>query len=278
MKLATKISLTTHLLIIVPVIIISTVAFSFIYQTIKSNTVDHIISTNNLKTNQVQSWISLNARRLEEMALSPSLRAYTKTLVSHDSGDAVYSEAWQKIISEYFSPRLWYGSFSEIFMLDIRNGTVLVSTNLEHIGHIESGQTYFTEGKLRTSIQGIYYSEELGKPAMTIATPVRDEQLETTGVIAGHLGLMELSDTLSLQSGLKLTEDTYLVNREGYFVTNPRFGRDYAMIRSVSTEGVDWDWPAVPGWLLTVIIREYPLSEPTAGCRCTAWSSLLRFM
>jgi signal transduction histidine kinase len=43
---------------------------------------------------------------------------------------------------------------------------------------------------------------------------------------------------MSAQSGLRLTEKTYLVNKSNFFVTEPSFGEGYTLKKTVRTEGV----------------------------------------
>jgi PAS domain S-box-containing protein len=57
-------------------------------------------------------------------------------------------------------------------------------------------------------------------------------------VLAGRLDLGELSKIMLLQSGKSLTPDTYLVNTFNYFVTEPRFGRNFVLKKAIRTEGV----------------------------------------
>ena len=57
-------------------------------------------------------------------------------------------------------------------------------------------------------------------------------------VLAARLNLKELSSIMEERSDLKATEDTYLVNPQNYFITEPRYGKEYALRKTVYTKGV----------------------------------------
>ena len=53
------------------------------------------------------------------------------------------------------------------------------------------------------------------------------------------LTLGELSEIMVQQSGKSKTLDTYLVNSFNFFVSEPRFGKDYILKKAVRTEGIE---------------------------------------
>jgi PAS domain S-box-containing protein len=238
MKLRNKLIITFLLLAIVPIMVMGILGFNTDRRVIIEEVENHLISTNILKGNEVDRWVDDNKNSLEELAQRPLIRAYTAILTLKESDSSSYSQAQADLLYSHLSPRLRYGGFFEIFIMNPLDGVIMISTDSQSIGENRAYQEYFTEGRENTHVEGVYYSVYLNQPALTIGTPIKDNEGELIGVIAGRLDLDELSRIMEQQSGLNQTEDTYLVNSSYYFVTEPVFGDGYAMRKTVKTEGV----------------------------------------
>ena len=239
MKLAPKLTILFLLLSIVPTAIVGYLAYENGRRTIVQETIDHLVSINIFKSNELKRWIEDNESSIEQLAQRPLVRQYAAVLAKHDTPDPAYHKAKGSIIEDHLKPRLKYGGFFELFVMCPRHGLISASTDEKQEGKYRDTYPYFIEGKSRTYVQGIYYSPVLEQPAMTISTPIKDKQGNLLGVLAGRLDLGELSKIISLQSGKSPTEDTYLVNTFNFFVTEPRFGQGYALKKAVRTEGVE---------------------------------------
>ena len=183
-------------------------------------------------------WIESNKTSIEELAQRPLVRRYAAVLASHDSSAPAYQQAHASLVAEHLLRRLRYGGFFELFVICPRHGIILASTDERQEGKFRETRPFFIEGKSRTFVQGVYYSPALEQPAMTIGTPIQDAQGNLIAVLAGRLDMGELSEIVGFQSTASSTEDTYLVNHFNFFVTEPRFGRGYALKKAVRTEGV----------------------------------------
>lgn len=73
---------------------------------------------------------------------------------------------------------------------------------------------------------------------MTIGTPLRQQNGDLVGVLAGHLDLAEMAEIVRHESGLSVTEETYLVNAFNLFVTEPELGAASVLKDTVHTDGV----------------------------------------
>jgi len=239
MKLAPKLTILFLLLAIVPTAIVGYFAYENGRRTIVQETIDHLISINLFKNNELKRWIEDNKSSIEELAQRPLVRHYAAVLTKHDTPDLAYHRAKVSIVEEHLKPRLKYGDFFELFLMCPRHGLISASTDERQEGKYRDFHPYFIEGKSHTYVQGIYYSRVLEQPAMTISTPIKDKQGNLLGVLAGRLDLGELSKIIALQTGKSPTEDTYLVNTFNFFVTEPRFGHDYALKKATRTEGVE---------------------------------------
>ncbi|KXK25643.1 MAG: hypothetical protein UZ01_03227 [Candidatus Brocadia sinica] len=112
-------------------------------------------------------------------------------------------------------------------------GSVTVSTREEEIGNDISKTDYFREGiQGNTFVSGIMPSEipltnefgqkELGMPTMFVSTPLKDTDGGIIGVVSVRVDVNNLNE-LMLSLNLGKTGETYLVNKDGYMVTESRF-------------------------------------------------------
>jgi signal transduction histidine kinase len=239
MKLAPKLTILFLLLSIVPTAVVGYLAYDNGRRTIVQETIDHLVSINIFKNNELKRWIEDNESSIEELAQRPLVKQYATVLAKHDTPDHAYHKAKGSIIEDHLKLRLKYGGFFELFLMCPRHGLISASTDEKQEGKYRDTYPYFIEGKSRTYIQGIYYSPALEQSAMTMSTPIKDKQGNLMGVLGGRLDLGELSKIIALQSGKSPTEDTYLVNTFNFFVTEPRFGQGYALKKAVRTEGVE---------------------------------------
>jgi len=124
-------------------------------------------------------------------------------------------------------------------MVRPEDGLVAFSTDQRQEEKNAKDQPYFKNGRTRSYVQNVYYSMALQQAAMTVATPVKNRRGELVAILAGHLNLAELSHIMQAGRQFSSTRDAYLVNRFNFFVTEPRFGKSYALKKSIHTHGVD---------------------------------------
>jgi len=239
MKLASRLTILFLLLSILPAAIVGYLAYENGRRTIVQKTIAHLVSISIFKSNELKRWIKDTENDIEQLAERPLVRQYATVLTAHDTPDRAYQDAKGSIIEDHLKPGLKYGGFFELFLMCPRDGLILASTDGKQEGKYRDTYPYFIGGKSHTYIQGVYYSTVLEEPAMTIGTPIKDKRGNLLGVLAGRLNLEELSKIISLQTGESPTEDTYLVNTFNFFITEPRFGKGYALKKAVRTEGVE---------------------------------------
>jgi len=240
MKLAQRLTILFALLAIIPVLIVGYLAYDNGRRAIEQNTNNHLVSTNMLKKSELNRWIDGSKRSLEQLAQRPLVRQYAAELASHESSDPAYSEARDSLVNDHLLPQMRIsGGFVELFVLCQSHGIVLASSDVLQEGKYRDNRPYYIEGKARTYVYGVYFTPALEQLALTIGTPIKDRQGNLVAVLAGRMDLGELSRIMSARSGLSLTEDTYLVNSFNFFVTEPRFGKDYPFKKTLRTEGVE---------------------------------------
>lgn len=115
-------------------------------------------------------------------------------------------------------------------------GLITVATAEEGVGNDISHMDFFKRAiQGHTFVSGVIPSEipltnefgekEPGMPTMFVSTPLRDRNGVVVGIVAIRVDVKALND-LMLSLKLGKTGETYLVNKDGYMLTESRFARD----------------------------------------------------
>ncbi|MHB1442794.1 MAG: cache domain-containing protein, partial [Candidatus Humimicrobiaceae bacterium] len=239
MKLAIKLSLLFALVSLISICIISYLTFDNGKIAIENEVTGHLIAINLLKEAEIERWLKDSENLIEILAKNTYFKDKLQgEILSHDPANPAHMAINRSMVKEILMPGIEEGSFFEFFIIRPSDGLVLISTDEKQESKYQSDQPYFINGKNKTFIQNVYYSMTIQQPAMTIGTPIKDRQGNLIAVLAGRLNLKEISKIMEKRSGLSQTEDTYLVNKFNFFITEPRFGKNYALEKTVYSEGV----------------------------------------
>jgi len=243
MKLKHKILLLFLCIAQLPVLLTGFLSYRISQKSLEQEIVSFLVGTNLLKSTRINHWIEDSVQDLEYVANLPFLK---EEFAEKKATRSPAGQNWQQPAAAgqlrhwlpYFQPLVSKGRFIELSLLSPADGIVLFSTDARQEGKIKEDAPYFLNGRDKTFVGNIAYSMTILQPSMVVSTPVKDQQGHLVAVLAGRLNLAELSSIMEERSGLRTTEDTYLVNSQNYFITEPRFGKDYALRKTVYTQGV----------------------------------------
>ncbi len=239
MRLSVKLFFLFWLFAMVPVMSLGYLSYDYSRDSITRMMTDHLVATNILKKAELDQWLLNNASVLEILAGLIALKGGIAAAIPvHDMGNPAHESFHKDIVEKFLRPVKDKSGFFELFILRKEDGLILLSTDPRQEGKYREHRLFFQKGKTSTFIENMYYSITLQRPAMTIATPIKDEQGNTIAVLAGRLDLVGLSEIMMRSSSKRSTEDTYLVNKFNFFITEPRFGKEFALKKSVHTQGV----------------------------------------
>jgi len=259
-NLRSRILLLFVLLAIVPVVIVGFLAYYTGRQSIEQVEINHLVSTNLMKSNELTRWIEGNQQSIEELAQRPLMVQYSATMATSDPADPSYYPARLSLEADHLRPRVKpVGGFIEMSVINADSGVILASSDDMQEGKYYANQRFFAEGKTHTYTQGVFYSLPLQQTTMIVSTPVSDRREDLVAVLAGRLDLRDLSLIMSAQSGLSQSEKTYLVNKSNFFVTEPSSGEGYALKKTVRTEGVQAGLSGSDGVAFYVDYRNIPV-------------------
>ena len=233
MKLATRLSLLFLMLAVIPSTIVGFIAYDNSRRIIESETVNRIISANAIERNAVDRWVRAKEQVLESAARNPNFIG----MIDAPASLNVRAEE-RKALELFLVPVIQEGGFSELFMLRAADGMTVFSSDAAQEGIYRQNEPYFTQGKTRTSVNNIFDPPLLNRQVMVISTPLRDKQDNVPAVLAARVNLVTLSAVMEPTGAVKQNEDSYLVNKFNIFATDPRFGQDYALNKSIYTQGV----------------------------------------
>lgn len=152
--------------------------------------------------------------------------------INNKSADAHQATAG---MTKYLKERLDINS--DIYALAVldKRGQIVASTNEKEIGLDESQDPYFTEAQKKEYVKDIYKSDTTGKIGYTISAPMKGEGGALLGVFVARFDVETLSAILANRTGMGNTGETYIVNKDGYIITESRFTKDAILNQKVDT-------------------------------------------
>lgn len=108
--------------------------------------------------------------------------------------------------------------YDELFLLD-REGRVALSTDPHREGESRRGEAYFARGLEGPTVQVRFCAAPAAEPLAIVAVPIRHQDGELLGVLAGRAGLQPLAQILRGRTGLGATGKAYLASASGILLT-----------------------------------------------------------
>ncbi|MCJ7624140.1 MAG: HAMP domain-containing protein, partial [Anaerolineaceae bacterium] len=186
----------------------------------------------------LDNWINSTRVNITTIAESPFIIEQA-ALLAAAPGSPQAQAAHDQLVKE-FQPSIHPETkFTEIFFIKAENAQVLASTDPSDEDKFKENLSFFINGKREPYVSEMYFSVILNQPTMTAAAPIIAADGRTLGVLAGQLDLDILNAIISLRTGLRQTDDAYLVNTIGLLATQPRFISDTATLKiTIKTEAV----------------------------------------
>jgi PAS domain S-box-containing protein len=238
MRLFTRLTLHFLALSILPLIVIGWLAYQYGRQTVVDVHLDHLQSTNLLKRDNLNRWVDNGKRFLESLAQRPLVRQYATALATQSPESEIYALAHNHLVGDHLVPNLLAGSFVTLTVIRGGDGRIIASTEPGLAGQSRAEEELFIQGRQGTYVDTVSHLPSKQSPALHFSTPILNEQGDTVAVLVGHADLAELSRIVMQRTGLSASIDTYLVNPDGYFVTDPLFATGVALRDTVQTQGV----------------------------------------
>ncbi len=193
---------------------------SFIYLGLRNarrQALDQLESLNVLKEQQIESWLrdlqfDMDAMLTEAYDIQRA-RIVSLWIELSNPRDA------QRSLRQRFRQEIERTHrFDEIFLLNLQ-GKVVLSTDEKMENTLHDQAAFFQQGSVRMYVHPFSDEPVWGGFVLLIAEPVTDATGEKVGVLVGRANLSRLEQIMAERAGLSDKGQTYLVSREGVFVT-----------------------------------------------------------
>lgn len=232
------------LLSVVTVSLVGFIAFIRAKETLQASVFERLNAVATLKADELNRWVNDQLRDVLFVAGLPIVQTQGEILLQQPAGSPAYQAAYQTLAENLNKIIAQKPGLQEIFILDLE-GTVIISTDLSHIGKSQASENYFQRGQnlifLASSyIQNVYISPTTNRPAMTIIVPFFNQAGQRLGLLAAHLYLERMNRIILNRTGLGQTGETYLVDSSYQFVSEARFRTQlFEFPQGVHTQGID---------------------------------------
>ncbi len=243
------------LMTMIPLLTVSIISYYNGRRAVEQRVIEQLTSIADLKKAELQDWIQ--ERLLDTRIISGNKfleAAFTSLLYIRRSMDSVDSMLQSDIGKAYYTRLLAYLNklksnykvYNEIYITDIANGEIIISTNEDNVGKIEQDILFFTDALRIKSlpVKDIHYSNYTDQICMTFFGPIQKTDPVTllgSNIMIGALLLrVNTKDSIEpmIQSwpGMGKTGETLLVRREGenvIFLNNLRHHKESALKFSI---------------------------------------------
>ncbi len=226
-----KISIKTNIILmlifftLLPFISLRIIAYPRIQSDLKTVIMDNLEIVGKKQAVLVSTW--MRERMKDVLVISDN--PYMANSVNLTRKDKEYAETFrylEMIVVEY--------GYMSAFVCN-EKGLVTIATIEENVGRDISKKDYFKQAlQGRTfatsvipseiSLVNEFDEEEIGVPTMFVSTPLKNEDESIIGVFTLRVHMGTLSNKMHSQKFGK-TGETYLVNKEGYMLSESRFTR-----------------------------------------------------
>jgi len=176
-----------------------------------------------MRSGELGRWIGGLERMVESIAQRPLVVDLAGELARQQRGEAERNPALAlQLLQVHLLPHLRAGgSFEALSIVDATEGRVLVSTDEGQEGRSSAGEPFFEaglEGTFVGDVRGVAGQEAL---EMHLATPIGEGETPHA-LLIGRVDLHVLDEIASHTQDDHETEDVFLVNGQGLFVTGLR--------------------------------------------------------
>jgi CheY-like chemotaxis protein/HAMP domain-containing protein/prefoldin subunit 5 len=218
-KVRTWLTLWLLALALLPLTISSIVIYFQRVEVIQQQRIIKLTTIRDLKVEQINSWLDEREGDLRVLSKDQEIEHITevRNKTRHTVEDQQYVATARGLLQRYI---ISYSQYSELFIIDAKNGKVILSTDQQYEGDSRKKDPYFTE-PLRSGnffIKDIYDSKVLNAPAMAFSIPIFDPEKEShiSAILVARVDLKKSIYKLLLdRTGMGKTGETMIVNKEG---------------------------------------------------------------
>lgn len=242
-NLTNRVANSFLLLSLVTLGIVGGVAFWNAREALKQAAFNRLSVAATLKEEQINNWFEDQERDFLLPTQFPDIQQNLKIILSAEPSDANRRAAYTVLSTYLTSVAKLKPNLQEVFVID-RSSRVILSTDKKHEGKYEvlASVTYLERVEPEDTFAPIFYASRLtGKPAVTLATPIRNAAGVRQGLLLAHLNLDRIDQIVRQRTGLGKSGETYLVGSlvsENTFISREE-PRAQKFAGGISSLGID---------------------------------------
>lgn len=227
-----KLSIFFLVLTFLPLVIMRLIVYPITFQTLKEEIIRNLEIAAHKQSELITQWMEKCTTDAQSLANNPLILPVIQSAQEGTAGGGLLHNL---NTTQYFD-YLWKEyDHKEIFIAD-RNGRVKIASRKELAGTDISTKDFF-----RTAIAGAFFTSniipsdipieneagelEVGVPTMFVSVPVKDKSNAVAGTVTIRIDVSAMN-ALMQNVHLGKTGETYLVNAQGYMLTESRFTED----------------------------------------------------
>ena len=227
-----KLSIFFLVLTFLPLIVMRLVVYPITFQALKDEIIKNLEGSVRKQSELITKWMEERTADVQRIANNPFVLLVMQSI----AGSTEHADLVKNMETIKYFDYLWkeYGS-KEIFIAD-REGVVRIASRKEIVGTNISTRDYF-----RSSIKGVFFTSniipsdvpvenesgmlEAGVPTMLVSAPIKDKSNSVVGMVTLRIDVSEIN-TMMQNIHIGKTGETYLINGDGYMLTESRFVQD----------------------------------------------------
>lgn len=221
---------------VIPVLIVGMLGFQFGKQALNDQIIESYTAIAEGRESTIIQYLDSKRILNESMAADQFIEEKVQNLVSA----AANKESSDKLV-EYLKVKKMTMDQSIIEMLVVgMDGKVIASTVSQENGRDYGRDPIFLQGIKHSYIDDIAVASGKELPCFSVASPIADlhDASKLLGVIVSRIDLKELNAIATNHEGLGESGEAYIVNHNGYMVTESRFLKDVILKQKVDSEPV----------------------------------------
>ncbi len=204
---------------VLSVVTISTVAIGSYFQarnSLEKEVINRLTVAAQLKGYQLDKWVEQQLRDVLMVSQEGKIQTAIHTLLTTKPTESAYQAAHQ-MLTQHVANLIKIKPNLRNIRITRNSGFVVFASDdpsLEGTYRpLGDPATYFTRDRLNIVVPNFYLSPQSKKAAITVATPILDEQGVRMAAIVADLDLDEVDTLIRDNTGLGETAETYLVGR-----------------------------------------------------------------
>ncbi|MCX5712154.1 MAG: methyl-accepting chemotaxis protein [Candidatus Omnitrophica bacterium] len=222
------------LISLVPVAIVSYLSFAQSKSALQKEILDGFSAISQSRETAIVRYLEEKLNRARAFSLDGNIESAVAKIALAGQDAAGLTKELNQYLTENKLPV--DHEINAIILMNLQ-GRIIGTTDKAEMDADKSNDPLFTNGK-----NGVYvkdaYNSIMGFPAIAFSAPIKNKAGELVGVIANRYNIDGLNSIMSDRTGFGDSGESYVVNRNGYTVTDSRFAKDTFLKLKIDTEPV----------------------------------------